>query len=120
MKQKFTKQAQQESACYYKNYSVCTCNRSEHFEKNCVGCDECEEFISENDYFSQVMSGKIKLEEEKATKSTTSSSAHKNLALGKSKKALKREAKIEAEKNHLGSGFSLKDDPRFKDLFSDQ
>ena len=55
----------------------------------------------------------VKISEQKATKKVD----HKKLELGKSKKALKKEAKMEAEKNPPLSGFSLMDDPRFKDLF---
>ena len=103
--------------CYYRSYSVCTCNQSEHYNNACAGSEECERYISENEYFTNMMSGKIQPEAEKAAQKTTSTQTYKNLSLGKSKKALKREAKIEAEKNGAGSGFSIKDDPRFKDLF---
>jgi len=106
-----------EESCYYKSYSVCTCTQSEHYDNKCAGCEECDRYVSENEYFMNMMSGKIKPEAEKTTQKTTSAQTYKNLSLGKSKKALKREAKIEAEKNGEGSGFSIKDDPRFKDLF---
>ena len=108
---------QTEESCYYKSYSVCTCNQSEHCNNKCVGREECERYVSENEYFMNMMSGKIQPESEKSVQKTTSAQTYKNLSLGKSKKALKKEAKMEAERNGAGSGFSIADDPRFKELF---
>ena len=117
MKQNWKSNAKKEVACYYQSYSVCTSNQSEFCNKRCPGSAECQFYISENDYFTHMMEGKIKEEEPRATQQTLSATARKNLVLGKSKKALKKEAKLEAAKNPQPSGFSLGDDPRFKDLF---
>ena len=43
----------------------------------------------------------------------------KNLSLGKSKKQLKREQKLEDEKNGVGQGYNMFGDERFADLFKD-
>ncbi len=103
--------------CYYEDFSVCTCTMSPNCDNNCVG-SECSCFISESDYFGKMMSGEIKekapsQEEEKLRRERI----NKNLSLGKTKKQLKHEAREEAKKNGVGTGYSLMDDPRFKDLF---
>lgn len=120
MKPRDMKKETKAVSCYYQSYRICSCNQSEHCDNQCVGAQECEHFISENDYFLRVMEGKIKPADEKKAVKSGSTNAYKNLALGKSKKALKREAKLEDEKNQVGSGFSIKDDPRFKDLFGNK
>lgn len=117
MKQKGKMNSQKEISCYYQSYSMCTNNQSEYSNQRCPNSVDCQYYISENDFFTQMMEGKIKEEDKKTVTQTKTSNAHKNLVLGKSKKALKKEAKLEAEKNPQPSGFSLKDDPRFKDLF---
>lgn len=118
MKQSGNKQKQTTPSCYYQSYSVCTCNQADCYNSRCENNTECEYFITENDYFTHLMEGKIKPQEEKSSKSNSGVNTYKNLTLGKSKKALKREARIEAEKHPEPSGFMVKDDPRFKDLFS--
>lgn len=104
--------------CYYEDFSVCTCTGSRHCDKSCVGSETCNEFITENDYFSGMMNGTIRekraQEEDPAARRARVS---KNLSLGKSKKQLKYEQRLEDEKNGVGQGYSLMDDARFKDLF---
>lgn len=104
--------------CYYMDFSVCTCSGSRHCDKACVGAEECDCFITEGDYFAGMMNGTLKertapQEDERERRARI----NKNLSLGKSKKQLKYEQKKEDEKNGIGQGYSLKDDPRFKDLF---
>lgn len=82
-----------------------------------MGKEDCENYISESDYFIRMMNGEAMDKEIKSEQKNSEPAKQYNLAPGKSKKALKREAKLEAEQNQSGSGFSIKDDPRFKDLF---
>lgn len=110
------KQAKSET-CYYVNYSICTCRASDYENDVCVGKEACKYFITEEEYFIRSMNGE-KLEQDKEKSRNDAIAAKKyDLAPGKSKKALKKEAKKQAEESNAGSGFSLKDDPRFKDLF---
>ena len=109
---------QNKNDCYYYSYGICSRKGFTHSEKACVGCSECEGYISENQFFLDAMNGTLPKDPIKTTQKVTSNQPNPNLIIGKSKKALKREAKLEAEKNNKGSGFSLLDDPRFKDLFS--
>lgn len=108
----------QKDKCYYEDFAVCTCSGSRNCDKTCKGHGECDDFISESDYFAGMMSGTIKertavQEDEKARRERI----NKNLSLGKSKKQLKYEQRREDEKNGVGTGYSLMDDERFKDLF---
>lgn len=107
---------QKEDSCYYKSYSTCTCAGTRTYDQKCIG-KECENYISEGDYFMQSMSGKDMDKRIKLAKSDVAPQKKYDLSLEKSKKAKKKEAKIEKERNAEGMGFSLKDDPRFKDLF---
>lgn len=105
------------SNCYYNNYSICTCKSSKNYDQRCSKESGCDDFISENDYFIAMMNGQKIEQDEVIQKKESKQVDYKKLELGKSKKALKKEAKAEAERNGTGSGFSLMDDPRFKDLF---
>lgn len=117
MQQKGKNKNQKENACYYVSYTLCTCNMCNHLNERCVGKEECENYISEGDYFMRMMNGEAMDKEIKSEQKNSEPAKQYNLAPGKSKKALKREAKLEAEQNQSGSWFSIKDDPRFKDLF---
>lgn len=106
--------------CYYVDFDICTCGASHNCDKQCVGKEACDNFVSENDFFLQMMDGKGDLKQasnnDEAVKERQER-IRKNLSLGKSKKQLKREQKIEDEKNGVGQGYALFDDDRFKDLF---
>lgn len=121
MQQKAKKNIQNKNSnkneCYYINYSLCTCNMCKHQNERCVGQEACENYISGSDYFMRMMNGESMEQEIKSQQKENKPAKQCDLSLGKSKKALKREAQLEAEKNQSGSGFSIKDDPRFKDLF---
>ena len=119
MQQKGKNKNQKEDSCYYVSYTLCTCNMCKHLNNRCAGKEECENYISEGDYFMRMMNGESMAKDMKSEKENSKPAKQYNLAPGKSKKALKKEAKLEAEKNPSGSGFSIKDDPRFKDLFQD-
>ncbi len=104
--------------CYYSEYSVCTCNYSSNCDKRCVGGDLCQQFVSQNDYFNRMMAGEVmepSAKEEDAK--TRQARINEKMSLGKSKKQLKYEARKEAEKNGDRISYTLKDDPRFKELF---
>lgn len=112
-------------ACYYAEYDTCTCTMSRNCDKHCAGADDCDNYISESDYFGKMMAGEIKESSASAEdKAARQKRINKNLSLGKTKKQLKYEAREAAEKerlrdeaNGLTGGTSLMDDPRFKDLF---
>lgn len=101
--------------CYYEEYSTCSCTYCKNYEKKCTGA-ECECFVSEEDYFTGAINGKVRQapEEDPAVRQSRINS---KLSLGKTKKQLKYEARKEAQERGDGQGYSLKDDPRFKDLF---
>jgi len=105
--------------CYYSEYSVCTCNHSKNCDKRCVGAEACEQFISQNEYFNRMMAGEI-MEKSAPEEDSKVRQARLNakLAPEKTKKQLKYEARKEAEQYGDGTGYALKDDPRFKDLFN--
>lgn len=106
------------SACYYENFNTCGCPGASEYNKACRGKESCERFISEEDYFVRMMNGT--LPEEKAEREDpvkARAEIKKKLSPGKTKKQLKFERKQEEATYGDGSGFSLKDDPRFRDLF---
>lgn len=111
--------AKQES-CYYSEYDMCTNPGSDFHGKRCPAAT-CERYISESDYFLRTMNGEViettrVVTEDPKVRDAKIKSA---LSLGKSKKQLKYEErkKQEAEGFKKGDGYTLKDDPRFKDLF---
>lgn len=103
--------------CYYIEMDVCTCAQSKNCDKYCAGAENCDYYVSGDDYFSNMMSGN--LVQSMATEDPKERNARikKNLSLGKTKKQLKHERKEEEAKLGDGTGYSLKDDPRFKNLF---
>ncbi len=103
--------------CYYYEMDVCTCSQSEHCDKYCVGADKCGSYVSGEDYFSNIMSGNMVQREADEDVKERNARIRKNLSLGKTKKQLKYERKEEEAKLGDGTGYSLKDDPRFKNLF---
>lgn len=110
--------------CYYEDYSVCTCTMSANCDKKCVGGQECPNYISGDDYFSKMLAGEIKENAPAEDRKVRQQRINNNLSLGKTKKQLKYEARQEAERERrkneeegFASGFSLMDDPRFKDVF---
>lgn len=110
------KRAQENNDCYYINYSTCTCSSSPNCDRKCVGKEDCGQYISGDDYFAKMMDGTLETAAPEDTKERAAQ-VRKNLSLGKSKKQLKREQKLEDEKNGVGQGYSLRDDPRFRGMF---
>ncbi|MCQ2538510.1 MAG: hypothetical protein MJ124_08940 [Lachnospiraceae bacterium] len=106
------------SDCYYASYGSCGCSMSPNCNKSCVGKADCELYISEDDYFVRMMNGtlpEIKMPKEDPRKAREEIA--RKLTPEKSKKQLKYERRQEAKENGGGDGFSLGDDPRFKDIF---
>lgn len=103
--------------CYYLSYSSCTCTGSRHCDNPCVGKDECENFISENEFFEAMMNGELRDTAPTEDKKERQERINKTMALGKTKKQLKYEQREEAKKRGDGQGYTLFDDERFKDLF---
>lgn len=105
--------------CYYVDYGTCTNRLSRFFGKACPGREECPHFVSENDYFSRKMDGTLTEGKTKEELAEERRRVLETLKPGKTKKQMKREAKLEAEKNKISEtgGFSLGDDPAFRDLF---
>jgi len=102
--------------CYYLDYGICTSGLSKFRNKKCPE-EHCPHFVSEADYFTKSMDNTLKEEKTPEEVRAERERILKNLQLGKSKKQLKREEKLEQEKNGAtGSGFSLGDDPMFKAL----
>jgi len=104
--------------CYYVEMGVCTCAQSKNCDKYCVGAEECSNYVSGDDFFSNMMSGRV-VEDSASREDERERNARirKNLSLGKSKKQLKHDRKEEEAKLGDGTGYSMKDDPRFKDFF---
>lgn len=105
--------------CYYVDFDICTCGSSENRDKRCVGKENCPCFVSENDFFLQMMDGKEEIKAAPEQLQERKERIKKNLSLGKSKKQLKREQKLEDEKNGVGQGYNMFGDERFADLFKD-
>lgn len=108
-------------SCYYSEYGECTNKLSKFCGKP---CDEagCGHFISESDYFSGSVSGTLKEGKTPEEIREAKERVARIFAHEKTKKQLKREAKLEAEKNKLNGvgSFSLGDDPAFKNLFGEK
>lgn len=119
MKKNIGKQAPKKENCYYVDFDICTCGSSENRDSRCVGRENCEYFVSENDFFLQMMEGKEEIKPGPEQVKERSERIKKNLSLGKSKKQLKREQKLEDEKNGVGQGYNMFGDGRFDDLFKD-
>lgn len=108
--------------CYYSEYGECANKLSKFLGKPCGGAEACGHFVSESAYFFGSVSGTLKEgktpEEIKADKERVA----KIFAHEKTKKQLKREARLEAEKNKANGvgSFSLGDDPMFKQLFGEK
>ena len=117
MKKNFKNLTEHKEKCYYVDYDSCTCTASANCGKKCAGKENCQQFVSENDFFLQMMDGKTELKQNDEQLKERSERIKKNLSLGKSKKQLKREQKIEDEKNGVGQGYALFDDARFSDIF---
>lgn len=103
--------------CYYVEMGVCTCSQSKNCDKYCIGADNCDNFVSGDDFFSQMMDGKLEQNVDTESAKERQARIKKNLSLGKTKKQQKYERKQEEAKLGDGTGYSLKDDPRFKNLF---
>lgn len=103
--------------CYFNEFNSCTCGQAESFQKTCAGA-ECEYRISEKEYFKRMMDGTLPQEKQMRDDSPEKKAEiRKKLSPEKTKKQLKYERKQEEKKMNPGTGYSLKDDPRFKDLF---
>ena len=105
-------------SCYYIDYGICTNKLSKFRGKVCPGAEPCGHYVSESAYFTGTLDGTLKEgrtpEEIRAAKERV----QKIFTPEKSRKQIKREEKLEAEKNRpANGGFSLGDDPRFKELF---
>ena len=109
---------EKKESCYYLDFGVCRNEYSKWKGKACGGKD-CGHYLSENDYFAAVMNGTLKEGRTEEEKRADRERVLRELTPGKTKKQIKREAKMEAEKNRISEtgGFSLGDDPAFRDLF---
>jgi len=105
--------------CYYDDFGSCSCDFCEHADQDCIG-KECRDFISEEEYFQRVMDGTVQETIRTEDPAQRKARLNKNLSLGKTKKQLKYEQKQEDIKNGVGTGYSLLDDERFKDLFNNK
>lgn len=105
--------------CYYADFNVCTNRYAKFCNDACVGKEGCSRFMTESDYFTASMNGTLNEGPTEEEKRAEQERIRKVLTPGKSKKQMKREAKLEAEKNRISEtgGFSLGDDPVFKNLF---
>lgn len=103
--------------CYYFEMEVCTCRLSEYCDKYCPGTEGCGQYVSESEYFSNMIAGNIRQESSTETAKERNDVIRKRLSPGKTKKQLKHERKAEEAKLGDGTGYSLKDDPRFKGMF---
>lgn len=117
MKKNFKEAPKQKEKCYYVDFDICTCGSSANRDSRCVGREACEYFVGENDFFLQMMNGKEELKQGDEQVKEREARIKKNLSLGKSKKQLKREQKLEDEKNGVGQGYNVFGDDRFADLF---
>jgi len=105
-----------EEKCYYLDYGMCTSGLSRFKGKKCPA-EHCPHYVSESDFFTKSVTNTLKEEKTPEEVRAERERILKNLQLGKSKKQLKREEKLEQEKNNpSGSGFSLGDDPMFRAL----
>lgn len=103
--------------CYYNEFDSCACDNAPCYGNKCAGA-ECEYRIDEKDYFRMMMEGTLPQAKQISDDSPErKAEIRKKLSPGKTKKQLKYDRKKEEEKMNPGTGYSLKDDPRFKDLF---
>lgn len=104
--------------CYYLEFDTCTCSSSKYCDKYCQGSENCTNYISGDDYFSKMMDGGMEQAASDENTKERQARIKKNLSLGKTKKQQKFERKKEEAKLGDGTGYSMKDDPRFKDFFN--
>ncbi len=104
--------------CYYLEYGACANPLSKNKGRACVK-ESCGRYITEAAYFQGVLNGTLK--EEKRTPEEEREALERRMAAlrpEKTKKQKKRDEKQKAEENKIaGGGFSLGDDPAFKELF---
>lgn len=119
MAKKFNSENNKKNDCYYVEMFMCGCSSCSHCDEPCVGKENCDHYISGNDYFSKMLSGEIREQAQTEDKAVVKERIRKNLTPEKTKKQQKYEAKQEALKLGDGTGYTFMDDPRFKDLFKD-
>lgn len=103
--------------CYYVEMGVCTCAQSKNCDRYCVGSEDCGNYVSGDDFFSNMMSEKMEDTVNNEDVKERNARIKKNLSLGKTKKQLKHDRREEDARLGDGTGYSMKDDPRFKDIF---
>ena len=104
--------------CYYLDYGNCTNKLSRFQGKTCPGAEPCGHFVSESAYFTGSVDGTLKEGRTPEEIREAKARVQQIFTPEKSRKQIKREEKLEAAKNRpANGGFSLGDDPRFKDLF---
>lgn len=103
--------------CYYIEFDTCTCSSSKYCDKYCVGADKCDAYVSGDDYFAKMMDGGMEQASADEDSRERQARIRKNLSLGKTKKQQKYDRKQEEARLGDGTGYSMKDDPRFKDFF---
>ena len=105
-------------SCYYIDYGQCTNKLSRYHGKACPGAEPCGHFVSETEYFTGSVNGTLKEGRTPEEIREAAERVKKIFTPEKSRKQIKREEKLEAAKNRpANGGFSLGDDPRFKELF---
>lgn len=112
--------------CYYIDFGMCTCSSSKCCDNACIGTENCSNFISEGEYFNKMMAGDIRANVTPQEKAEHRQKINKLLSPEKTKKQLKFEAREREAKERerdearglTGGGGSLRDDPRFKNIFT--